>query len=326
MRADRLLSLLMLLQIHGKLSARQLAKELEVTERTIYRDVEALSMAGIPIYGEPGREGGFTLVDHYRTTLTGLSDAQVRALFMLTIPAPLADLGVSQEARAALLKVSAALPGDHRDDERRVRQRFYLDAVGWDRGEEAVPHLQTIHQAVWHDRQLWITYRLGPLAVDLEQRVEPYGLVAKAGIWHLVYRRGEALRVHHVSRLLGARPAEETFVRPADFDLAAFWQNWCAEQDRSRSDYSVTARVSPQLRPQLPRVFGDRLRACIAEAGPADAEGWITLELTFESLEAARDRLLSLGSSVEVLAPRALRESLADYARQIAAVYSRVEK
>ena len=205
MRADRLLSLLMLLQTHGKLPAHQLAKELEVSERTIYRDIEALSMAGIPIYGEPGREGGFALVDHYRTTLTGLSDAQVQALFMLNIPAPLADLGVRQEARTALLKIAAALPGDHREDERRVRQRFFLDAVGWDRGEEAVPHLQTIHQAVWHDRQLWISYRIGPLAVDLEQRVEPYGLVAKAGIWYLVYRRGEALRVQRVSRLLDAR-------------------------------------------------------------------------------------------------------------------------
>ena len=246
MRADRLLSLLMLLQTHGKLPAHQLAKELEVSERTIYRDIEALSMAGIPIYGEPGREGGFALVDHYRTTLTGLSDAQVQALFMLNIPAPLADLGVRQEARAALLKIAAALPGDHREDERRVRQRFFLDAVGWDRGEEAVPHLQTIHQAVWQDRQLWISYQIGPLAVDLEQRVEPYGLVAKAGIWYLVYRRGEALRVQRVSRLLDARLAEETFARPVDFDLAAFWQDWCAEQERSRFYYAVTARISPQ--------------------------------------------------------------------------------
>ena len=130
MRADRLLSLLMLLQTHGKLPAHQLAKELEVSERTIYRDIEALSMAGIPVYGEPGREGGFALVDHYRTTLTGLSDAQVQALFMLNIPAPLADLGIRQEARTALLKIAAALPGDHREDERRVRQRFYSGCRG----------------------------------------------------------------------------------------------------------------------------------------------------------------------------------------------------
>lgn len=324
MRADRLLSLLMLLQTHGKLPAHQLAKELEVSERTIYRDIEALSMAGIPVYGEPGREGGFALVDHYRTTLTGLSDAQVQALFMLNIPAPLADLGVRQEARTALLKIAAALPGDHREDERRVRQRFFLDAVGWDRGEEAVPHLQTIHNAVWQDRQLWILYQIGPLAGSLDQRVEPYGLVAKAGIWYLVYRRGEAMRVHRVSRLLDARPAEETFVRPADFDLAAFWQHWCAEQEKSSSYFAATTRISPRLLPELPRLFGDRVRDRIAQAGPADAEGWIILDLAFESLEAARDRLLSLGGGVEVLAPQALRASLLDYAQQIAVLYGPV--
>jgi predicted DNA-binding transcriptional regulator YafY len=326
MRADRLLALLMLLQVNGKLSARQLARELEVSERTIYRDVEALSMAGIPIYGEPGRDGGFALVDHYRTTLTGLSDAQVRALFMLSIPAPFADLGVSQEARAALLKVAAALPGDHREDERRVRQRFFLDAVGWDRGDEAVPHLQTLHQAVWQDRQVWIAFRIGPLAAVVDQRVEPYGLVAKAGTWHLVYRRGDALRVHLVSRLLDVRPAAETFRRPPDFDLAEFWRSWCAEQDRGRSLYAVTVRISSQLLPDLPRLFGDRLHERLARAGPADSRGWITLDLAFETLEAARDRLLSLGNSVEVLAPRALRQSLADYAEQIAALYPRADK
>ena len=324
MRADRLLSLLMLLQLNGKLPAHQLAKELEVSERTIYRDIEALSMAGIPVYGEPGREGGFALVDHYRTTLTGLSDAQVQALFMLNIPAPLADLGVRQEARTALLKIAAALPGDHREDERRVRQRFFLDAVGWDHGAEAVPHLQTIHNAVWQDRQLWISYQIGPLAGSLDQQVEPYGLVAKAGIWYLVYRRGEAMRVHRVSRLLDARRAEETFVRPADFDLAAFWQDWCAEQEKSRFYFAVTTRISPGLLPDLPRLFGDRVHDRIAQAGPTDAEGWIILDLTFESLEAARDRLLSLGGGVEVLAPQALRASLVDYAQQIAVLYGPV--
>jgi len=321
MRADRLLSLLMLLQTRGKLPAWRLAQELGVSERTIYRDIEALSLAGVPVYGEPGHEGGFALVDQYRTTLTGLSDAQVRALFMLSIPAPLADLGVGQEARAALLKVTAALPGDHREDERRVRQRFYLDAVGWERGDEAVPHLQPIHQAVWQDRRLWITFRIGPLAVQVEQEVEPFGLVAKAGVWYLVYRRGEALRVQRVSRLLGARLGEQTFARPADFDLAAFWQAWCAQQAQSRALYPVSVRVAPGLLPEVPRLFGDRLREQLAQAAPADAAGWVRLELTFESLEAARERLLGLGGGVEVLAPLALRASLADYAQQIVAVY-----
>ena len=221
MRADRLLSLLMLLQTRGKLPAHQLAKELEVSERTIYRDIEAPAWPASQSMASRGERGACScgsLPYHLDRPV----ELRVQALFMLNIPAPLADLGVRQEARTALLKIAAALPGDHREDGRHVRQRFFLDAVGWDRGEEAVPHLQTLHQAVWHDRQLWISYRIGPLAVDLEQRVEPYGLVAKAGIWYLVYSRGEALRVQRVSRLLDTREGEESFERPASFDLAEF--------------------------------------------------------------------------------------------------------
>ena len=159
MRADRLLSLLMLLQTRGQMTAQELAKELEVSERTIYRDMDALSVAGIPIYGEPGPEGGFALLNSYRTNLTGLTEGEVRALFMLSIPAPLADLGVSQELRSALLKLSAALPDSHRRDEAKVRQRFHLDSTWWHQGAEQLPHLSTVHDALWQDRQLHIVYR-----------------------------------------------------------------------------------------------------------------------------------------------------------------------
>jgi predicted DNA-binding transcriptional regulator YafY len=222
-----------------------------------------------------------------------------------------------------LLKVIAALPGDHREDERRVRQRLFIDSVGWERSTESAPHLHTIYQAVWQDRLLAITYRIGPLATSLEQLVEPHGLVAKAGIWYLVYRRGEAVRVIPVSRLLDVRMVEEPFLRPADFDLAAFWHGWCIEQDKSRSFFVVTLRMTPLLLPELPYLFSAGPRRPLAQPGITDPSGWITLELAFESLEAARDRLLALGASVEVLAPRALRTSLADYARQVAAIYAR---
>lgn len=321
MRADRLLSLLMLLQVHGKLPARRLAIELEVSERTIYRDIDALSAAGVPVYGEPGPEGGYALLDSYRTTLTGLSAAEMRALFMLSIPAPLAELGVGQELKAALLKVSAALPASQRDDERRVRQRFYLDSVGWEQREDVVPHLQAVHQAVWQDCRLAIAYRIGPLAVDVAQVVDPYGLVAKAGVWYLVYGSKGALRVHRIADLLNAQLTGENFARPAGFDLAAFWQEWCAGQESARSFYPVTLRVAPDFLPALPRYFGNRIHSRIAQASQPDAAGWVTLDLAFESLEAARSRLLSFGGGVEVLAPRALRESLVDFAVQIVALY-----
>jgi len=320
MRADRLLALLMLLQARGRMSARALAEELEVSERTIYRDIDALSAAGVPVYGEPGREGGFALLDSYRTNLTGLKEDEVRALFMLSIPAPLAELGVSQELKAALLKLAAALPAGQRHQEERVRQRIHLDPTWGGEQETSLPHLHTIHRAVWQDRKLLVTY-LRPWAVETEHLVDPYGLVARAGVWYLVYGRKGRVRIHRVSALVDVRLSGERFERPADFDLGAFWREWCAELEESRSDYVVTVRVAPDFVPLLPWYFGEQIRDRIAQAGPPDAEGWITLELPFDRLETARDRILSFGRGVEVLEPRGLRASILDYANQIVALY-----
>jgi predicted DNA-binding transcriptional regulator YafY len=320
MRADRLLSLLMLLQARGRMTAPKLARELEVSERTIYRDIDALSAAGVPVYGEAGPGGGYALLDSYRTNLTGLTEGEVQALFMLNIPRPLADLGVGRDLGAALRKLAAALPSARREDEQRVRQRFLLDMVGWEQVEESAPHLATVHRAVWQDRQLRLVYRIGPLGVQIEQTVDPYGLVAKAGDWRLVYAVEGALRVLRVAALLDARLADETFARPADFDLAAFWREWCAAREVNRSSYTVTVRAAPNFVPELPIYFGDAVRDQLARAGPPDAEGWITLQLSFESLEAARARLLGFGRGVEVLEPWALRRSILDYAEQIVAL------
>jgi predicted DNA-binding transcriptional regulator YafY len=320
LRADRLISLLMLLQTRGRMTAQALAQELEVSERTIYRDIDALCVSGVPIYGEAGLDGGYALLDSYRTNLTGLSEGEVRALFMLSIPAPLADLGVSQELRSALLKLTVALPAAHRPHEEHVRQRFYLDSVGWQRDEEALPLLKTIHQAVWQDRKLHLTIRA--FSVQVEKLVDPYGLVAKAGLWYLVCAAHGHIRVHRISYLVDARLSDEKFERPADFDLAAYWLASCAEHEQNRSTYAVTVRVAPDFVPVLPRYFGG-IREKIARAQPPDAEGWITLDLAFESLEAARDRLLDFGRGVEVLEPYALRRSLLDIAEQIVALYTR---
>jgi predicted DNA-binding transcriptional regulator YafY len=323
MRADRLLSLLMLLQARGRMTAQRLAEELEVSQRTIYRDIDALSIAGVPVYGERGPEGGYALLDSYRTNLTGLTEDEVRALFMLSIPAPLAELGVSQELKAALLKLSAALPDVHRTDEERVRQRIHLDSAWWFQHEESVPHLQTVHQAVWQDRRLYITYRLRlGTAVEIERLVDPYGLVAKANVWYLVCARNGRIRAHRVSHLLDARMSDESFERPQDFDLAAFWKEWCTEFEEGRPYYPVTARVAPDFVSELPRHFGQQIHDAIAQAGPPDDEGWITLTLPFETLEAARYRILGFGRGVKVLEPQALRRSLLDFAAQIVALYA----
>ncbi|MCU0521724.1 MAG: WYL domain-containing protein [Anaerolineae bacterium] len=326
MRADRLLSLLMLLQARGKTSARALAEELEVSERTVYRDIAALERAGVPLYAEVGRDGGFALVDRYRTSLTGLSEGEVRALFMLSVPAPLAELGVSQELKAALLKLTAALPATRRGDEEHVRNRFYLDAVGWEHEAGPTPHLQAAHQAVLRDRQLMLTYR--PLfAAEVRLAVDPYGLVVKAGAWYLVYAHMHGTHKGRVSarRLSELQDLRETgvvFERPADFALEAFWKAWCAEHIERSEQFAVRLRVEPRAREWLPYYLPGRVRDALGVAGSPDAQGWFTLDLAFESLEAARSRLLALGGAVEVLAPDALRLSMADFGARIAAVYA----
>lgn len=329
MRADRLLALLMLLQTHGHMTAQRLARELEVSVRTIYRDIDALSAAGVPVYAERGPGGGCALIDSYRTNLTGLTQDEVRALFMLSIPAVLDELGVSQELKAARLKLAAALPPATRRDEAWARQRVYLDWTAWFQPEEPVPHLQTMQQAIWEDRQLHLKYRLevGTYTKLAERLVDPYGLVAKAGAWYLVCAEDGRMRVHRASRVLDARSADEHFARPADFDLASFWQAWCARQEEATHPYyPVTVRVAPDLVPLLPLYFGDRIRDEIAQAGPPDAAGWITLTLPFERLEDARERILGFGRAVEVLEPEPLRKSIVDFATQIVAFYTRREE
>jgi predicted DNA-binding transcriptional regulator YafY len=319
-RADRLLSELLLLQSRGKMTAQELAKELEVSERTIYRDMDALSRAGVPVYGEPGLEGGYALLDSFRTDLTGLTEGELSALFMLNVPSPLVDLGVSQELRAALVKLSAALPHGGRRSESWVRQRFHLDYNWWPQDQERVPHLRAIHRAVWQDRLLHMAYR-PPYAATIERKVAPYGLVAKAGIWYLVCAVEQKIQVRRVSELMNVRVLDSTFVRPPGFDLTAFWEKWCADSALLLTDYEATVRVSPRLVPELSRYFGDAVNVKVKQAGPPDGDGWITLALSFESLEAARERILGFGGGVQVLAPPALRRSVIDYAEQILGRY-----
>lgn len=320
MRADRLVSLLLLLQTRGSMTAAQLAAELEVSERTIYRDIDALSIAGIPVYGEPGPAGGYALLDSYRTTLTGLSEGEVRALFLLSLPTPLADLGIGQELKAALLKLNASLPVVQRASAQRVRNRVLLDPAWWEQAESPAPHLPAIHRAVWQDRRLRIRYRTWSTP-EIERDVDPYALVAKAGVWHLVCAYGGHVRVQRVSDLLDAQPLDEGFTRPDSFDLASFWAEWCAARGSQRSAYTATVRVSPHFVPALPRYFGEDVRARVDDAPAPDALGWITLALPFGSLEEARERILGFGGGVEVLAPYALRRTVQDYAEQILRLY-----
>ena len=325
MRADRLLSLLLLLQTNGQMTAGQLATELEVSERTIYRDIDALSVAGIPLYADRGPDGGFALIDSYRTTLTGLTEGELRALFLLSIPAPVNDLGLSKELRSALLKLSASLPDARRSALQEVRQRVYLDAVWWFQGGETVPHLQTIQEAVWQDRLISIVFRQQfGVPVEMEQVVAPYGIVAKAGVWYLVYSRVNVVRVRRVSHLIDVGQTDETFARPDNFDLELFWRRWCRDYEENRPHYPVLLRVAPHFMTELTRSFDNRIHIIPKRSIDLPApmqEGWETVEIVFESLQAARASILGYGAAVEILAPLPLRLSVRDFAEQIVNVY-----
>ncbi len=247
MRADRLLSLLMLLQSRGRMTARELAEQLEVSERTIYRDMEALGIAGIPVCAERGPGGGCFLLDGYQTKLTGLNAAEVRALFLFKMARPLADLGLSKALDDAMLKLSAALPAEQRDDAEQVRQRIHLDMEDWQQNASPVPHLSTIQEAVWHDRKLLIQYDEG-CKLCQQHLIEPYGLVSKANSWYVVAAIADEQRVFNVSRISTAVLSEEHFTRPETFDLSSFWAAYCVQMAQCTKKPPATGVQYPAFR------------------------------------------------------------------------------
>jgi predicted DNA-binding transcriptional regulator YafY len=315
----------MLLQSRGQMSAQELAEELEVSERTIYRDIVALSASGVPVYASRGPGGGVRLIDEYRTTLTGLTSEETRALFMMSIPAPLMQLGMGDTFKGALRKLSASLPDTRRADEARTRQRIHLDSSWWFQSEQEIPCLQTIQQALWQDRRLRIKVRWEFFNTEFEQDAEPYGLVAKANVWYLVYGRGGIPHVRRVSQIVAADLLPESFIRPPEFDLETFWETWCREYE-SQPPFCTRVRVAPEALLLLAEYVGERARAGLVHTHLPDADGWVTLDLPFESFVAARTHLLGLGRAVEVLEPESLRRSLIDFAEQIVGFYKNRSK
>lgn len=330
MRADRLLSLLLLLQSRGRLTADELASELEVSVRTIYRDLDALSAAGVPVCTDRGPGGGCTLLDNYRTQLTGLHEEEVRALFMAAAPAALAELGLGAELKTALLKLLAALPSERQADEQWARQRVLLDWEAWPENDADAPspevlpptHLQTLQQAIRRDRRARISYRRESSFYrrQFSRLVDPYGLVAKAGRWHLVCAADGRVRVYALSELLAVEETEATFVRPADFNLEAFWQQWRAQRRAEQGRFPVQVRVSPAMAAELHLHLGAAVRRQLT-ANPGGE--WQTVQLHFDSFEEARTKLLELGAGVEIETPVMLRLSVLDYAQQVVQLYSR---
>ncbi|MGO8946212.1 MAG: helix-turn-helix transcriptional regulator [Ktedonobacterales bacterium] len=324
MRADRLLSLLLLLENRGRMTASELAQRLEVSERTIYRDITALGTAGIPVYAERGPGGGCRLVEGYHTDLTGFTEEEVRTLFLSGAPGLLNDLGLSTALEVAALKLIAALPAAYRQRVQQARQRIHVDPVSWSPYDEAVPNLAALQQAVLEEKRLRLLYRKGNGEV-VERIVDPLGLVAKATVWYLVCRYIDPagqLRVFRVSRVLEVMFQGEASERPIDFDLAEYWQSWSREFSAMLPQYEVRVRIEPPAVPVVVSILGDGMARRI-EGATKEKDGAIYVSLTYDSLEHARSRLLSVGTLLEVVEPPELRESIMDCASRIISFYSR---
>ncbi len=325
MRADRLLSILLLLQTRGRMTADQLAQELDVSVRTIYRDIDGLSGAGIPVYTEKGPGGGCMLLDSYRTNLNGLNADEVQALFMLSIPTPLDDLGMTGELKAALLKVKSALPAPRQAEQNWIQQRLYLDPTAWSPPEKNVPFLQTIQQAVWEDRQIMLKVQL-IFDTTVERVICPYGLVSKADVWYLIAQVEGGMRVYRLDQVMEARICDSHFSRDSAFHLEDVWQDWCKRHTANRPSILVGLRLAPALFQAFPRYLRSALREAMEQAGPADESGWREVWVEFDSFHAAREAVLGMGSAVEVLAPLALRKSVIDFASEISRLYQNLDR
>ncbi len=304
------------------MTAAELSEELEVSVRTVYRDVEALSSSGVPVYADRGPAGGYQLLDGYRTRLNGLTAEEASSLFLAGLPGPAAELGLADVAAAAELKLLAALPPEPRSQASHMRERFLLDVPGWYRDADDVPHLGEVADAVWEGRKLRMVYRRwGP--AEVERLVSPYGLVLKGGSWYMVAAPdGAAARTYRVSRILSLEVLPDRFTRPEGFDLGEFWQTYAAEFRDRMYTAEATVRLAPGGEDLLRYTMGTRpVDTALAEAGPPGPDGWRVLRVPVESVRHACWQLLRLGARLEVLEPPELREMMAATVSELAAMY-----
>ena len=308
----------MTLQLRGRVTAQALAELLEVSKRTIYRDIDELSAAGVPVYAERGPDGGFALLDGFRLQLTGLTTAETEALSLAGVPAAAADLGLSRAASDARLKLLAALPAAGRAGAERVAERFHLDPVDWYRRHRVPPQLATVAEALWSDRWLEVSYE--SWSRTSRRRIEPLGLVLKAGRWYLVARAGAKDRIYRLDKILDARGTDERFERPPEFELAAAWQVAVAGFEASLRRGTATLRAAPSSLDRLERLGADMAEPLLA-ATP-DADGWREATVPIEGVAHAAALLLGFADEIEVRAPAELREELARRARRVVGLYA----
>lgn len=314
MRADRLLSILLLIQNHGKITSRQLAEKLEVSERTICRDMEALSAAGVPVFAERGSNGGWCLSEGYRTTLTGMKTGEILSLLLSNPSNLLDDLGIRNDFEVAFQKLLAESPVTIQQDADIVRQRIHIDGAGWHQSNESFPYLTTVQEAVWKTQKLYIQYQREKDIV--ERIVNPLGLVAKRSIWYVVAEIEGEFRTYRVSRLVDARIVEESFERPHNFNLAQYWEQSTEQFKMSLPRYSARVRMIETV---LPR-FASQPYARVNHIR-STKNGLLDADIEFETLDSACQIILSFGACLEVLAPNELRNKVKAEAKAIELLY-----
>jgi predicted DNA-binding transcriptional regulator YafY len=316
-RADRLLSMLLLLQSHGRLTGRELAERLEVSERTVHRDMESLSASGVPVFAIRGAQGGWQLEANWRTQVPGLDETELRGL-MMAQPRVIGDARLSSAAERALEKLMAALPTSLREQAASIRQRLYVDTSGWRPSQENLAMLPIVQDAVSRDRKLAIVYTK-PNGESTERTVDPLGLVAKGSAWYLVANTQAGMRTFRVSRIERATPLKQSSRRPRDFNLPSYWTSMTKELRESWKRFSATLRLEPSAARWILTWHGAK-----QSAGP-DRRGWITLQLEFESEQEARFVALGLGTRVEIVEPRSLWSYVVKQVEELHAQLSELE-
>lgn len=310
-----MLSILLLLQTNGRMTAARLAEELEVSVRTVYRDIDSLQAAGVPLYADAGHGGGYEVLAGYRTRLTGLNSGEAEALFLSGLPGPAAALGLGPALAAAQLKLLAAIPPELRADADRIRSRFHLEAPGWYAENDEVPFLPQVAEAVWTGRVLRVRYRRWKEPAEVERRLEPYGLVLKAGRWYVV--AGPGPRTYRVDQIIELAFSGERFDAPEGFDLPAHWRGYEADFHARLHQGEAVVRLAPAAAERLTGAVARALRA----SAVTEPDGRVRAVLPIESLDRAHAFFLGLGADVEVLEPAELRERLAGTVRTLAARY-----
>jgi len=312
MRAERLLSLMLLLRSQGQMTAGDLATSLDVSKRTIYRDVETLSLAGIPIYTIDGRGGGIGLDDSYRVSLAGLNMQEVQALFVSGSPAPLHELGLTSANETTLLKLLDALPSLHRAEAVRVRQRIHIDPTNWFASRSPTPFISQVQEAVLTDSVLRMVYQRTN-GDTFERTIQAYGLVAKSSVWYLVGAHDNTFRTYRMSRIRELRTTDEQFTRQPDFDLAQFWQAHTQSFINNLPRYPVQIQIRQSRRDWV----GGMLSLDIDDLSPSDEPDWLEATVPFDTQEQALAGLLPIAKDIRILSPPDLYNALHQFARDV---------